>query len=339
MSSSLLDPDIRRQLGSPEQLVTVERHIRADGPAAGSGVLLVRNPAGISMEVLLDRALDIGWADAPGFPLAWRSARGHVSPDRHEPQGTGWVNTFAGGLLTTCGLRSTGMPSVVDGVHHGLHGRVGSIPAEGVRHRFVTTDDGERAVEITGDVVEASLGEPTLVLSRRLLVLTDRPEVRVEDTVTNDGYTATGHMFRHHFNLGYPAVRGGSVVQSTAVPVGLRDGGVPPTLPWRIPDERELAGDELDESVVYCSQEGGEVVTRVTAPDGRWTEIANPVDPWRFLILWRDPRPGVNVLGVEPSTSRDGGRAQAEADGEVQWLEPGQEVSYSSVVRAGNPQA
>lgn len=335
MSSSLLDPDIRRQLGSPEQLVTVERHIRADGPAAGSGVLLVRNPAGISMEVLLDRALDIGWADAPGFPLAWRSARGHVSPDRHEPQGTGWVNTFAGGLLTTCGLRSTGMPSVVDGVHHGLHGRVGSIPAERVGHRFVTTADGEHAVEITGVVVEAALAEPALMLSRRLLVLTGRPEMRIEDTVTNDGYSATGHMFRHHFNLGYPAVRGGSVVQSTAVPVGLRDGGHLPDWPWELQPERDLTQAELAESVIYCRQDEGEVRTRITEPGGRWIEVSNPLESWPFLILWRDPRPGVNVLGVEPSTSRDGGRAQAQEDGEVLWLEPGQTVSYASTVRVG----
>lgn len=309
--------------------------VRADGPAAGSAVLLVRNPGGISMEVLLDRAMDIGWADAPGFPLAWRSPCGHVDPARQEPDGDGWVQTFAGGLLTTCGLRSTGMPSTVDGVHHGLHGRVGSIAAENVRHGIVETADGETAVEIIGDVVEAALGSQSLVLTRRLLVLTDRPEIRVEDTVTNEGYDPTGHMFRHHFNLGYPAVQGGAVVDTTAVPVGLRDSGELPTLPWRLQDDSELRGAELDEKVVYCQPDGESVSTRVTAPDGRWIEISNPSASWPFLILWRNPRPGVNVLGVEPSMSRDGGRAQAEADGEVLWLEPGQSVSYSSTVRAG----
>lgn len=339
MRNPLLDPDLRRQLGNPEQLVTVDRMVRADGPAVGSGVLVVRNPSGISLEVLLDRAMDIGWADAPGFPLAWRSPRGHVDPARQEPAGDGWVQTFAGGLLTTCGLRSTGMASTVDGVHHGLHGRIGSVPAQNVRHGFVETHDGEQAIEVTGEVVEASLGAPTLVLTRRILVLISRPEVRVEDAVTNEGYSVAGHMFRHHFNLGYPAVQSGAVVDSTAAPFGLRDDGVLPSLPWRLSGESGRSEAALGETVVYCRPDAESVTTRVTAPDGRWTEICNPSGPWPLLILWRDPRPGVNVLGVEPSTSKDGGRAQAEADGEVLWLEPGQSVSYASNVTAGLPEA
>lgn len=335
MTGPVLEPGLRRLLGNPQQLVTVDRLVRADGPAAGSGVLLIRNPGGISLEVLLDRAMDIGWADAPGFPLAWRSPRGHVDPARQEPAETGWVQTFAGGLLTTCGLSSTGMASTVDGVEYGLHGRVGNIPAENVRHGLVQTDDGHPAVEIVGDVVEAALGGPNLRLTRRILVLTDRAEVRIEDTVTNDGFSTAGHMFRHHFNLGYPAIRGGAVVKSTAEPFGLRDDGELPSLPWRLQGESELPEFELAEKVVYCRPDGEDVTTRVTGTDGRWIEISNPSGPWPFLILWRDPRPGVNVLGVEPSTSKDGGRAQAEADGEVLWLEPGQSLSYGSAVRAG----
>ncbi len=331
----LLHPDVRRQLGHPEQLVTVERLHRADGPASGAGVLLLRNPAGFSMEVLLDRAMDIGWVDAPGFPLAWKSPRGHVDSSRHEPTGGGWVETFPGGLLTTCGMRSTGMPSTVDGIHHGLHGRVANLPAEHVRHGLVRGDDDGPVIEVTGSVVEGALGSPPLVLERRLLVSTTRPWLCVEDIVTNEGYEVAGHMFRHHFNLGYPVVGRGSTVDSTAAPFGVRDGGTVPSLAWVLQDDHELTGSDLDEKVVYCRPESEVVTTKVTAPDGRWVEISNPRDPWPYLILWRDPRPGVNVLGVEPSTSLDGGRAVAEASGDVRWLEPGERITYSSTVSAG----
>src|SRR5690606_29592682 len=102
--SVALAPGLRRLVGAADQLVTVTKAVLDEGPGWGSPILTVRNPGGISFDVLLDRAMDIGWADAVGVPLAWRSPRGPVSSARYEPQGAGWVRTFAGGLLSTCGL-------------------------------------------------------------------------------------------------------------------------------------------------------------------------------------------------------------------------------------------
>jgi hypothetical protein len=331
--SAPLDPEVRRLVGAVDQLVSVERLVRDDGPGRGAPVLLVRNPAGVSFEVLLDRAMDLGWADAAGLPLAWRSARGPVESSRYEPDGVGWVRTFGGGLLSTCGLAATGAPSTVDGVHHGLHGRIGHIPAENVRWGLVA-DEGELRVEITGDVVEAALGSPPVRLRRRIVASTVRPEIRVEDTVTNEGYAVAGHMFRHHLNLGYPIVRPGTVVTADAEPVGERDAPVGPTrtLPWTL----DVAEAPVAETVLYCRpRPGATATTRVTAPDGAWVEIEQSSRSWPLLILWRDASPGVNVLGVEPSTSRDGGRSQAEREGEVVRLAPGESREYTTIVRAG----
>lgn len=319
-------------MGHPDQLVTVERLVRADGAAAGSSVLVVRNPAGISLEILLDRAMDIGWADALGFSLAWKSPRGNVSSSRHGEDG--WVDTFPGGLLTTCGLRSTGMPSTVDGEYFGLHGRISSVPAEQVTHAVVVGPGGDPLIEISGRVVEGDLGSTPLVLKRRIVLSTVRPEIRIDDVIVNEGYVATGHMYRHHFNLGFPAVQGGTVVESSAEPYALRDAGEVPVLPWTLRGEADLKTEELGEVVVYCRPASDTVTTRATAPDGRGIEIENSSGAWPYLVLWRDPRPGINVLGVEPSTSEDGGRASAEVAGDVRWLEPGQSVAYSSTVRA-----
>ena len=43
-----------------------------------------------------------------GLPLAWRSPAGDVHPSYYEPEGFGWLRSFAGGLLTTCGLDQFG---------------------------------------------------------------------------------------------------------------------------------------------------------------------------------------------------------------------------------------
>ena len=329
------DEAVRRLVGAPEQLVSVDRLVRDEGPGRGAAVLVVRNPGGISFEVLLDRALDLGWADAPALPLAWRSARGPVASSRYEPGGSGWTRTFGGGLLTTCGLASTGAASTFAGEQHGLHGRIGHVPAENVGWRLVADDDGSTAVEVTGDVVEAGLGSPTLRLHRRIVASTARAELRVEDVVTNDSYDTAGHMFRHHLNLGHPLVGPGSVVTATADVAGERDrpDGPVQTLPWTL----EVPGGRVPETVLYCTPHPGATASvRVVAPDGRYVEVEQDTAGWPLLVLWRNASEGVNVLGVEPSTSRDGGRAQAEADGEVVHLAPGERRAYRTVVRVGH---
>jgi hypothetical protein len=289
---------------------------------------MVRNPAGISFEVLLDRAMDIGWADARGMALSWRSPRGRASGDRYEPAGAGWVRTFGGGLLATCGLASTGAPSTVDGVHHGLHGRVGHLPAEHVTWRLVE-DRGGPAVEVTGTVVEAALGQPTLVLRRTIVASCVEPTLRISDVVSNESWTPAGHMFRHHLNLGYPLVGEASVVRSAAAVTGERDRDGRPAESF--PLVLSVAEGASAERVLYAGMPAGEPtgLVEVTSPDGSATlAVTYGTDTFPLLVVWRDATAGVNVLGVEPSTSRDGGRAAAERDGEVCRLEPGASRSY-----------
>ncbi len=129
----------------------------------------------------------------------------------------------------------------------------------------------------------------------------------------------------------YPLVQPGTVVSATATPVGTRDGDAAAALPWTL----DVAADgQGAETVLYCRPAPGPTATvTVTAPDGACVEVEQDTDGWPMLVLWRDPRPGTNVLGVEPSTSRDAGRAQAERDGEVRVLPSGGEVRYRTVVR------
>ncbi len=329
----MLDPRVRRLLGAANQLFSATRVVLDDGPGRGSPAVVVRNPGGISFDVLVGRAMDIGWADAVGVPLAWRSPQGYVDGARFEPRGDGWKRSFGGGLLTTCGLASTGAASTIGKVHYPLHGRVGHIPAENVRLALV--DDGGPALEIVGDVVEAALGQPALTLRRQIVASTGEPRLRVTDTVRNAGWQVAGHMFRHHLNLGAPVVVPGTVVTSDVELVGERDqpAGGPVALPW----ELEFSVDGVaPERVVYGRAATGPVATTtIRSPEGVWIAVEQETATWDRLVLWRDASAGVNVLGVEPSMSGDGGRAQAEHDGEVTWLAPGQEITYTTVVRAG----
>src|SRR5438105_15698597 len=89
--------------GTLRQIAGVRLLERADGKARGLRVADIYTGSGFRFEVLLDRALDIGAADFGGRPLAWLfPALG--TPAQHEPQGLGWLRTFGGGVMTTCGL-------------------------------------------------------------------------------------------------------------------------------------------------------------------------------------------------------------------------------------------
>lgn len=326
-SASLIE-GLADAMPCPDQMCAIS-HARLDqGPGTGDSVLNVHNPAGISFELLVDRCLDIGWADACGIPLAWNSGRGYVASTRYEPEGYGWSHTFGGGLLTTCGLTSTGMPSVdAEGRSHGLHGRIGHTPAENVRWRLDKGPQGGTRIVVEGDVFEAGLGSPRLLLHRRIVADVHRPVLTVEDEVCNLSRIRAGHMFRHHINLGFPLVGSGTLVDTQAAIVSTRDGGDPPQLPWQLDFNR------MGEQVVYCLPRDSRCVTTVTAPDGsRSIAIAQETEGWPWLILWRDATPGVNVLGVEPSMSRDNGRAQAERDDEVNWLDPAQSQQYCTSI-------
>lgn len=345
-----LEPYREGLLGAPDQLISVERFLRDEVVGHASPVLMVRNPRGFSFEILLDRGLDVGWAQGPSGTIAWRSPRGFVEAARHEPEGLGWLRTFGGGLLSTCGLASTGLPSISEGVAHGLHGRIGHCPADAVRWEVVcaarvqglteeagiigpspTIDAGDW-IRVIGEVVESGLGGPTLRLTRQLLARIDSPQLLVLDRVTNESWQSAGHMFRHHLNLGYPLVTAGTRVHTTARPSGTRDHGTSriPGNPWTLDlDPSATRGEE----VVYCDNSERSVASVSVLTEGAG-ECRIDYDPRAFpyLILWRDPSAGVNALGVEPSTSRDDGRVATTEQGDLIRLAPLESRTYWTAI-------
>ncbi|WEV63817.1 DUF4432 family protein [Bifidobacterium sp. ESL0732] len=330
-SSSPLPADLSRLVSSADQLCNVEMFTRQSGPGAGSPVLEVHNPKGISFEVLADRCMDIGWADAYGIPLGWRSSRGNIASGFVEPTGDGWCRTFPGGLLSTCGLESTGLASSVGNRKYGLHGRIGHIPVDNLTWKLDRSASGSTCIVIDGDALEAGLGSPSLRLHRTISADIESPRLVVEDTVENLGFSLAGHMMRHHITLGYPIIQPGSVVTSQSVICGHRgdDGVNGRSLPWTL----GACDAPQDEEVYYCNPtQPDQCKTTVTSPLDQSLTVVQDVDSWPMLVLWRDASPGVNVFAIEPSTSKDGGRWQAERDGEVIWLEPGSIRHYHTEI-------
>ena len=114
--------ELRRRVGWLGQVAGIEPFVFDDGPARGVRALRFR-AGGLSFDVLADRGMDIGLFEYRGVPLAWLSRTGVASPAFYEPAGEGWLRSFGGGLLVTCGLTNVGPPGRRGGEELGLRGR------------------------------------------------------------------------------------------------------------------------------------------------------------------------------------------------------------------------
>ena len=95
-------------IGNPAQLCTLRRVTVSEGKAKGTQIIEVRTAGGLEVDVLPDTGLDIGQCRYKGINMSWMSKNGYDSPAAISPYETEFVNTFPGGLLYTCGLRSAG---------------------------------------------------------------------------------------------------------------------------------------------------------------------------------------------------------------------------------------
>src|SRR5512133_2249898 len=96
--------DLLQYTGNRSQLGGTRHYNLSDGPALNMRAIDVNTGAGLTYTVLPDRGMDISFASFRGTNLAFITPNGETHPAFYEPQGLGWLRTFTGGLLTTCGL-------------------------------------------------------------------------------------------------------------------------------------------------------------------------------------------------------------------------------------------
>ncbi|HLW00117.1 MAG TPA: DUF4432 family protein [Ktedonobacterales bacterium] len=129
-----------------------------------------------------------------------------VAPQYFEPTGAGWLRSFFGGALTTCGLRQVGAPCEDEGEALGLHGRIANLPAEQVA--WGERWEGDRLLLwCRGVVRETQVFGEDLRLEREIAVVVGEPVITVRDRITNLAETASPFMLLYHCNAGFPLVQ------------------------------------------------------------------------------------------------------------------------------------
>jgi galactose mutarotase-like enzyme len=327
--SRLTRRELRRRVGRLEQVAGVTPLVLDEGPAHGVRALRFHTGGGLAFDVLPDRGMDFGSAEYKGLPLAWLSHTGGVAPSFYEPEGEGWLRSFGGGLLVTCGLQNVGPPGEREGERLGLHGRISHTPASNVS-REARWDEEGCVLLARREVRESRMFGPNLMLRRTVSARLGEPKLRVEDEVENEGFRPEPLMLLYHVNLGWP------LLDETARLLG--PGAAPEPR-----DEEAAAGLESWDRFAAPTPGFAERVFYhgpVAGADG-WAEarLENPAlglglsvrfrpEELSQFVQWTMTGEGTYVAGLEPATCWVGGYEAEEAAGRVIWLEPGEARRY-----------
>lgn len=320
--------DLRRLTGTLEQLAGIRLVEYVDGKARGLRAAEVWTGSGFRFTIWLDRGMDVGPAEFAGKPLAWLYPA-FGTPSQFEAKGYGWLRTFGGGLITTCGLTHFGQPEQDGTEAHGLHGRISHIPAQNVRVKAEWQGDMYVLV-VEGEMRQAVLFGENLLLRRRISTALGATSLLIEDCVRNDGFRVTPHMLLYHCNFGFPVVS---------------------------PDSELILDDESVCPRDSTSERGLNSCTRFDMPEPNYTEqvffhnprpdasgkvtasIFNRVLNLRAFIRyraaelpaltqWKMMGSGEYVCALEPATNHERPRALMREQGALRLLKPGEAADY-----------
>jgi hypothetical protein len=334
--------ELLRRIGRLEQVAGIEPFVFDDGPSRGVRAFRFRTGSGLSFDVLPDRGMDLGFAEQGGTSLAWLSPNGIVAPAFHESRGEGWLNSFPGGLLVTCGLRNVGPPGERGGEEFGLHGRASHIPASRVSYDAFWDEDGCVLVA-SGQIRESSVFGPNLVLRRRIMARVGESRIKIEDQIENEGFDPEPLMVLYHINLGWP------LLAETSRLVGP---GRSAESPEPRDEEARTGLDAWDrfapptpnfkERVFYHRPTVGtdnRAQARLENPElGLSFSVKFRPEELPEFVQWTMTSEGTYVLGLEPATCRVEGPAAEEAAGRVIRLQPGETRRHSLELEV-SPQA
>jgi len=331
----LSEYQVRERVGSIEQVGGVERMILAEGSSAGVEAFRVRTGGGLDFTVLGGRGMDIGAAEYRGYPLAWVSGTGPAHSAFFEPEGLGWLRTFHGGLVCTCGLTWAGAPATDGDQQLGLHGRVSHIPARhlssGGRWR-----DGQYIIFAEGEMRETSVFGPDVLMRRTVTSVLGEPRIQIDDVVTNDGFAPQEHMIIYHCNLGFPLMGPDAELVTPASQVVGRDEYSQSTIArWaRFSDPQPGVEERVYYHDLKARADGMTVVAVVNRGLGEGLALYFEYDrgPLWNMSQWKMPGQSTFVLGIEPANCHVQGRPFERDRGTLQVLEPGETREHKMTI-------
>jgi hypothetical protein len=355
--------ELLQRVGNLDQVAGARLIHLADGNEDDALAVLFRTGSGLSFIANANRGLDIVAAEWRGASLCWRSPTGDVNAAYFEPLGLGWLRTFYGGLLTTCGATYCGSPvedpETIEGGPRvtlkcrggctegeggcelewsptgslGLHGRFSHTPAKNlyVDGRW---EGDEYVFWAQGKIREAMVFGPNVVVERCLRTAVGANSLQVRDVVTNEGWEPQEHMFLYHINLGFPVVdEGGEYVFASAEVIPRTELAAQHLDSWHqfpapIPHEKEWVYYHRCRASADGTTYAAFVNRRFNDGQGIGVYVKYNVHQFPWLVQWKMPAQGHYVTGLEPATNLVDGRVRERQEGRLIVLEPQESREY-----------
>lgn len=319
--------ELLKYIGNLSQIGGCRHYTLNEGWGRGMRATDINTGSGLQFTVLPDRGLDISLASYKGMNLVYLTCNGETHPSYYEPEGIGWLRTFAGGLFTTCGLTHLGPPSVDDGESLGLHGRYSTVPAKQVSDCSTWVGD-EFHIKLKGTAEEGYLFGHKLRLEREISSVLGTNELVISDVITNFGSKISPYTILYHFNFGYPLLSEDTrlvIDPEVTVP---RDKNAEPG----IDQFREFIEPQqrYDEQVFFhqlkADSEGVASVSLVNKKIGISLKLSFNVNSLPYLTQWKMMGDGEYVLGLEPCNVEVKSRKQLREENTLPFLKPGESV-------------
>lgn len=319
---------LRNRIGRDDQLGAVTPMRLENGVRAA----YLRTGGGMDALIVMDRAMDVAWCNAFGFPFVWHGPGALLPAHPGTLTDDAFARRFFGGLVTTCGLEAFGPSGSDDNGSWGTHGHINHTAAENCSLATVL-DAPQPYVEVRGSVTQARMFGESLRLERRWRAEIGGSTLELRDTVMNEGGKRVPHMLLYHCNAGYPLVDARAEVHVSHLSVRPRDAIAEAGLPlWNkggVPDP-----DFAEQVFIH----------KPRADDDGWATagIYNPTyaggigfavhyrpEQLPACFSWRMLGTRTYVLAVEPANcSTIEGRIAARDNGTLPYLASGESRTY-----------
>ena len=317
-----------KYFGDMYQVAGIKRYVLDDGKGRGMRAADVHTGTGFAFTVLFDRGMDIGETHFCGIPVSFYSSVGYSSPYLYEEPGMGFLRSFTGGMLTTCGLTYMGGPCIDQGEELGMHGRATAIPSEET-FAHCAWENNDYVMKIGGAVRQSKLDGENMRLTRTITARAGESCMVIRDTIENCGFEAQPLMMLYHCNFGYPFVGEDSILvhskHRTVIPKNdIAEKGLKTYDRFTSPDR------DFEPQVFYHSlepdQDGKAFASLKNQKLGLQAYIKFDTEHLPYLVQWKHLSPNGYVCGLEPSTWFGHGRDVARARNELRMLEAGQAI-------------
>jgi len=295
--------DIMRRAGNLDSLWGARRMTLEDGMAGGMQVIEVWNAAGLRLLLSAERCMDILELSYRGYNVGYLAKNGAVSNVYAHPNTDLFFRYWSGGMLSTCGLRNTGVSNTCDGEFFPLHGHIGITPAYNVG---VSVDDTD-CITITGAVREADMFGHCLVLNRTIKIPVNSTAISIRDEISNNTPKDEPVFLLYHINFGFPFLDEGVKV---VYPEGDVRGATPNAVE-AIDRHREITvpiDNEPEQCFFHTPSSKDAQVSLYNESLGFKATVKFNAEKLPVLTEWKSMRSGDYGLGFEPGTCYLGGR-------------------------------